>query len=120
MALGEFACQCGALFESDAGNRDERAYVGSAHAGMCAVVVAHVYELGGFLHAAHGGVENSVGFSHEGHYRAVGGLAGIHVEQLYLAAFLYGGGDGVDYFLVTSLRKVGDTLDDLFHDMFKL
>ena len=49
---------------------------------MRAVMLAHVDELLCLLRSAESRLDDGARFTDEGHYGAVGGLSGIHVEYL--------------------------------------
>ena len=113
-AAGQTARQFGALLERDARNGDERQHVGGAHARVSAVVVAHVDELRGAFDTGKGRLEHGFGLADEGHHRAVGRLAGVHVEQFDPFDRLDGRGNFVNYGLVASLAEVGNAFYDTF------
>ena len=120
--VGDAACQrarqIGALLERDARDGDQRQHVGGAHAGVGAVVAAHVDQLRRPLHAPEGRLDHRFGFTHEGDDRAVGRLARIDVEQLDALDRLDRRRNLADYSLVAPLAEVGDALHDTFCHMF--
>ena len=106
-ALGQLAGQGGALFERDAGDGNQGQHVGGAHAGMRAVVVAHVDQLGSLAHAAERRLDHRFRLADEGHDRTVGRLARIDVEQFDALHGFDGRRDLADDVLVAALAEVG-------------
>ena len=113
-AARQSARQFGTLLERDARNGDERQHVGSAHARMGTVVIAHVDKFRGALHTGKGSLEHGFGLADEGHHRTVGRLAGVHIEQLDPFDRLDGRGNLVNYGLVASLAEIGNAFYDTF------
>ncbi len=80
------------------------------------MVLAHVDQLGGPLHALKRRLDHRFGFADEGHDRAVGRLARIDIQKFHSIDRLDRIGDLPDDGLVASLAKVGNALyDSFFH-----
>ena len=109
---GQRARQFGALRKRDARNRYQRQHVGGPYAGMRPLVAAHVDQFGRPLHPGKSGLDDRFGFADEGHDRAVGRLAGIHVEQFDAPGGLDGRGDLPDHGLIASLAEIGNAFND--------
>ena len=87
---------------------------------MRAVVQVHVYELGGTTHAAESRFAYCFRLADKGHHRAVGGLAGVHVQQPDAFYAAYSVGYSIDNVTVTSLAEIRDTFYDSFHGIVVL
>ena len=109
---GQRARQFGALRKRDARNRYQRQHVGGPHAGMRPLVAAHIDQFGRPLHPGKSGLDDRFGFADEGHDRAVGRLAGVHVEQFDAPGGLDGRGDLPDHGLIASLAEIGNAFND--------
>ncbi len=84
---------------------------------MGSLVLAHVDEFGGLLHSLESGFDDRFGAADEGDDGAVGGFAGVDVEQADAARPLDGRSDAPDHLPVASFAEIGDALyDSLFHD----
>ncbi len=82
---------------------------------MRPAVMAHVDKLGGTLHTPESCFYNCLRGPHKGDYRAVGGLAGVDIEELYPPCFGYGFDDAVDFLLVAPFAEIGHTFNQSFH-----
>ena len=82
---------------------------------MRAVMMAHVYERGGFLDSSHGGFAHGLRLAHEGHHCPVGRLAGVHVQHFHLLDGGYCGHNLVYHIFIASLAEIGDALHDFTH-----
>ena len=110
-ALGQFACQSGAFLEGYAGNRNQRAHIGSTHAGVCAVVVAHVDEFASLFHQLEGCFDHRVGVAHKGDHGAVGGLAWVNIEQFHALGLANHIGYVVNNLGIAPFAEVGHTFN---------
>ena len=82
---------------------------------MGALVVAHVDEFLGFLHAQESGLDHGGRFTHKGHHRAVGCRSGIdinHFDASHLLDFI---GNLVDDFHIAPFTEIWDAFDYLLH-----
>ncbi len=80
---GKLTGQFGTLFESDTAYRDKRAHIGGSHAGMRAVMLAHIYDFGCFPDTLECRFDYIFGGSYECDYRAVGGFSRVNIEQTH-------------------------------------
>ncbi len=111
----ELAGQFGALLKSNAAHRNEGANVGGTHAGVSAMVLAHVDKLGCLAHAAYSGIKNRLGLTYESNNRAVSSLARIDIEQAYFPTLLNLGCNRVDNGAVAALAEIGHAFNNLSH-----
>ena len=79
---------------------------------MRPVVSTHVNQVAGLAHGIKGGIHHLLGRSHKCHHGAVGGLAWVHIEQVYSMILLDFVGDLLNDTHVSSLTEIGYT----FHD----
>ena len=79
---------------------------------MRALVTAHVDQLGSPPDPCESGLDDRFGFADEGDDRAVGRLAGVHIEQFHAAGRLDGRGNLSDHVFIASLAEIGDAFDD--------
>jgi hypothetical protein len=83
------------------------------------VVLTHINQFGSFRDATECGFNYGFRCADKGNHGAIRGLPGIYIEELNtfgLAPEGYRLGYGVNYFMITSLAKVGDTFDNsIFH-----
>jgi hypothetical protein len=105
------------FFHRNIGDGDERADVGGTHAGVLALVLAHVYHLRCFFDGQISRLNHGLRCAHEGDDRAVGGLAGVNVQEAdALHAFDFVG-DELDDAHVPAFGEIGDAFDELgIHD----
>ena len=75
-------------------------------------MMAHVDHLAGFLRSSEGGFDDRLGAADESDDGAVGGFAGIDIEQHHAVYALNGVGDLLDNTHIAPLTEVGDALDD--------
>ena len=68
-------------------------HVGSSQTRMRALMLAHVNQLGSFLHPTEGGLDDGLRFAHESHHRAVCTDSRVNVEQADTIDGLYLVGD---------------------------
>src|SRR5579864_6065511 len=103
-----------AVFNGDAVDRDERDYVGSAHARMRASMDIEVDKFSGPAHAANRGFLNGFALAGEGDNGPV--VVGIHLAiQQIDAGHLHGVDDGVNFGFVAAFRKIGNAFDERGH-----
>ena len=76
---------------------------------------AHVNHFGSFPDRQVSGFNYGIGRAYKGHDCPVGRLARIYIQQFYTFNFFDLIGNGLDYRHVTSLRKIGNTFNELFH-----
>jgi len=98
------------------GNRNEGANIGGPEPGVLTVVMPHINHFRCLFNGPEGGFAHGIGRAHEGDHRAVGGLAGINIKQLYAFHLFDLGGDLADDLHVPSLAEIGDTFNELFHN----
>ena len=82
---------------------------------MCAVMLGHVDELGGFLDDLEGGFEDGLGLSYESDDSAVGGLAGVNVEEFDAIDLLNLGSNLIDNIHVAAFADIRHAFNELFH-----
>ena len=114
-ALSKAMCILDGLLHRDVADGDEGAHVGGTLARMGAVMLAHIYQFGGFLDHAIGGLASLLGLTDEGDDRAVGGLARIDVQQFHAFNFFDLGGDLVYDVHIAPFADIGHAFDKLFH-----
>ena len=85
---------------------------------MLAVVAAHIDLLEGDPRRRQGPLDHRLRVTDKGVDCAVGGAARIDVEQGAAGGGADGLGNQVDDPLLLAFREIGDTFDDLFHDVF--
>ncbi len=86
-AFGKVSSEDGAFFQSYAGYRDEREYVGGSASGVCSMMKPHIYETGRGCRSLECGFTYCFRAPHESHDSAVCRLTGVHVEDFYPFAF---------------------------------
>ena len=86
-----------------------------AEAGVFAVVLRHVDQLGGLSGRPEGRLLDRFGFADERDDGAIGALARVHVQQADALDALDGGGDLADHGTVSALGEIGNTLDYFLH-----
>ena len=79
---------------------------------MCPVVLPHVYDLAGLLRSTEGGLHDSLGPTYEGDDGAVGGLAGVHIEEADTFHRLYLVCNLLDDTHVAPLAEIGHALNN--------
>ena len=114
-ATAEFVGILDHLVHGDVGHGNEWADVGGALARVGAVVLRHVDELGGFLDHLVGGLEDGLGLTDEGDDGAVGGLAGVYVEELDTFDLFNLGSDLIDDIHVAAFAYIRHAFNELLH-----
>ena len=114
-ALGEAPRMRGGLLHGDAGNRNERANIGRAHARVLAAVLHHVDELAGLPNRAERRLGDGGRCADEGDDGAVGRLARVDVEQLDALDGLDLVGDLFDNRRIAAFTEIRNTFDQLAH-----
>lgn len=117
-APGKTAGKFDTLGESNAAHRYQRTHIGSPHAGMSAVVLAHVDKLSRPRYAAESRLDHRLGFSDKSDYCAVGRLPGINIKQFDIARRSNTFGDSVYYCAVAPLAEIGYTLYQTFFHVY--
>ena len=79
-AFCQFSCQFGTFLQRDTAHRHQGQHVGSPHARMRPVVLAHVDEFARATHSPEGSFAHGLRFAHKGNDRTVGSFAGVDVE----------------------------------------
>ena len=108
------------FFHGDAGNRHQRADIGSPETGMFAMMLAHVDELAGFLDGLESGFHDRIGLPYESHYGTVGGLSRVYVQELHAFDFFHFVGNLLDDRHVAPFAEVGHAFNDFFHCMLRI
>jgi hypothetical protein len=81
---------------------------------MGAVMYVHVDKLGGTLHTAESSLDHSLWLAHKCHYGAVGGFAGVYIEETDGFNALYGVAYLLDNGAVAPFAEIGHTFDNSF------
>ncbi len=79
---------------------------------MCSVMAAHVDDLASLAHGAESSLADRFGSTYEGHYRAVGSLARVHIEQFHALYAFHSVSNLPDNVHVAPLTEIRDA----FHD----
>jgi len=97
-----------AIFYGYAFDRNEWDDIGSAHAGMCALMLREIDYLGGLADTAQYGFHDGLAVTDQRDDAAV--VIGIHlaIEQVHAINF-HGVDDGVNLGFVAPFRKIGNT-----------
>ena len=113
--FAEFVSILNNFVHSDIGHGDEGAYIGGTLTRVGTVVLAHVDEFGCLLDNLVGGLENRLGFTDEGDDGAVGGLAGVDVEEFHTLDLLNLGSHLIDDIHIAPFADIGHTFNKLLH-----
>ena len=113
-ALGQLAGQCGTLLQGDAADGNQRQHIGSADTGMGAMMAAHVYQLARRLHGTESGLADSLRLADKGDDGAVGGLAGVYVEQQHALDTFHSTGYLFDDFWIAPFAEIRYAFNKLF------
>ena len=103
------------LFHSDVAHGDEGADISSTLTGVGTVVLGHIDKFGSLLHHLIGGFEHRLGLTHEGDDGAVGGLAGVDIEELHTFDLLNLGSHLIDDIHVAALADIRHAFNKLLH-----
>ena len=103
------------------GYRHQRTYIYRPETRVCPLVLAHVYQLTGFFDKPEGRLNYRLRLPDKSDHRAVGGLAGVHIQQFYTLYGFYLRCNGIYYRLITAFADIGHTFNELFfHDTDRL
>ena len=112
-ARAQASRQLGAILHAQAFHGDKGHHVGSSHARMGAMLLAHVDDLGGFGDAREGTLQHRLGLAHKGDHRAVRVGTRIHIKDAHARH----GGDGIHHLLdpggIPAFRDVRHALHQL-------
>ena len=111
--LGQCVSVFDGFFHRNVGDGNERADIHHAEARMLAVMFAHVDQLGRNPRAAHGRFDDRLWLADQCDDGAVGGLAGIDVEQINAVNRFDRVGDLFDDGEVVALAEVWYAFDEL-------
>jgi hypothetical protein len=79
------------------------------------MVLAHVNELGCLFYGSESRLTYCFWRANKSHYRSVGTLSGICIQQLYSLYLFNFSSDFADQLHIVSLAEIGNTFNDLIH-----
>ena len=115
--LSELLCTGDYFPPVDIADRDKRANISRAHAGVRALVFAHIDQFCRFFDSTEGAFHHRLRTANEGHNGSVRRYSRINIKQRYSLGRRYRVGNLPDHGGIATLGKIRHTFNQLLHGL---